>query len=97
GHEGNVTCFSISPDGTRIVSGDDYGMVRIWDATTGASLGVVLDGAEPIVHLAYSLNGSHVIIGTSLGHLSKWYGFTSEISNIKLQCNIEDGTNPATY
>ncbi|CAG8485615.1 2439_t:CDS:10 [Acaulospora colombiana] len=88
GHSDLVTCFSISPDGTRVVSGSYDGTVRMWDVTTGASLGIVMDGDSDIIHLAYSSDGSHIIIGTRSGYLAKWYGFTSETIHIQLQCNL---------
>ncbi|CAG8694534.1 1288_t:CDS:2, partial [Acaulospora colombiana] len=74
GHSEAVRCFSISPDGTRIVSGSDNGTVRMWDAATGASLGTVMDGDSEIIHLVHSSGGSHIIIGTGSGYLAKWYG-----------------------
>jgi len=32
GHGGNPRCCAFSPDGSRIVSGDDAGAIRVWDA-----------------------------------------------------------------
>jgi WD40 repeat protein/MinD-like ATPase involved in chromosome partitioning or flagellar assembly len=36
GHEGMVQAVAISPDGTLVVSGDDRGIVMLWDRETGA-------------------------------------------------------------
>ena len=35
---GGVRSVAFSPDGTRIVSGSYYGLVKIWDAATGAQV-----------------------------------------------------------
>ena len=44
GHSSSVFSVAFSPDGTRVVSGSDDMLVKIWDAATGAevtsSLGV---------------------------------------------------------
>ena len=38
GHAGEVNMVEFSPCGKRIVSGSDDGMVKIWDAATGAEV-----------------------------------------------------------
>ncbi|MCI0704705.1 MAG: hypothetical protein L0241_26920, partial [Planctomycetia bacterium] len=34
GHSGTLTAVTVSADGTRIATADDYGLVRLWDAKT---------------------------------------------------------------
>jgi WD40 repeat protein len=34
-HERPVTAVAFSPDGRRVVTGDDAGVLRTWDACTG--------------------------------------------------------------
>jgi WD40 repeat protein len=34
GHAGDMTAFAFSPDGTRIATADDKGLIRTWDAET---------------------------------------------------------------
>ncbi|PVF91788.1 hypothetical protein CPB86DRAFT_745178, partial [Serendipita vermifera] len=87
GHRGPVERFTISPDGTRIVSGSYDKTVRMWDATTGASIGNALDVNSGIVYLAFSSDGSHVIIVTGSGSLTRLYWSSGEIISIKLQYN----------
>ena len=38
GHSDEVTSVALSPDGTRIVSGSDDHLVKIWDTETGAEV-----------------------------------------------------------
>ncbi|PVF96824.1 WD40 repeat-like protein [Serendipita vermifera] len=92
GHDDFVTHFSISPDGTRIVSGSDDGTVRIWDAAMGASIGNVLDVDSKIAYLAFSSDGSHVISGTESGFLTRWYWSSDEIVSTQLQYNRDIST-----
>jgi WD40 repeat protein len=35
GHEGDVACLALSPDGTQLLSGGADGTVRLWDVGTG--------------------------------------------------------------
>jgi len=41
-HADEVLSVAISPDGKRIVSGSVDGLVRIWDAATGAEVNSVV-------------------------------------------------------
>ena len=38
GHLHGVRSVAFSPDGTRIISGSDDGLVKIWDAKTGVEV-----------------------------------------------------------
>ncbi|PVF91598.1 WD40 repeat-like protein [Serendipita vermifera] len=87
GHGDSVEHFSISPDRIRIVSGSRDKTVRMWDATTGASIGNALSVNSTIVYLAFSSDGFHVLIGTESGFLTRWYWSTDKTTSIQLQCN----------
>ena len=62
GHQGLIRDMVWSPDGTRIITAGDDGTVRVWDATTGASLSVVEIGT-PVTALAISTNGQFIAVG----------------------------------
>ena len=38
GHSGVVCSVTFSPDGTRVVSGSEDHLVKIWDVETGAAV-----------------------------------------------------------
>ena len=38
GHSGGVRSVAFSPNGTRVVSGSDDNLVKIWNAETGAQV-----------------------------------------------------------
>jgi len=41
GHEDGVTSVAFAPDGKRVVSASDDGLVKIWDSATGAEVSSV--------------------------------------------------------
>ncbi len=47
GHTDFVHCVAFSPDGRRIVSGSIDRTLKVWDATTGQEMAVVLP--EPVM------------------------------------------------
>ncbi|KAF5343672.1 hypothetical protein D9758_014687 [Tetrapyrgos nigripes] len=60
-----VVGISVSPDGTRIVSGSEDGTVRIWDAQTGTAIGEPLQGHEGSVQsVAFSPDGARIVSGS---------------------------------
>ncbi len=61
GHSGAVTSVAFSPDGSRVVTGDEEGMERVWEAGAGRLLGGPLqvhDGA--VFTVAFSGDGRRV-------------------------------------
>ena len=52
-----------SPDGTRLATGDDEGVVRVWEPV--ATAGVTLQHSDPVV--AASMNGDCSVVATSTG------------------------------
>lgn len=64
GHEGLIRALAFSPDGSQVASGADDGMLRFWDAISGAARASVTIGA-PIVALDYSPDGRLVAVATA--------------------------------
>ncbi|KIK66265.1 hypothetical protein GYMLUDRAFT_929463 [Collybiopsis luxurians FD-317 M1] len=61
----NINSVAFSPSGTKIVTGCDDRMVRIWDATTGAQLGHSLQGHEDwVTSVAFSPDGTRIVSGS---------------------------------
>ncbi len=72
GHPGGVGSVAWSPDGTRLLTGDDDGTVRVWDATSGRpGLTIV---TLPRGELAVFDATSDQLVGASAGAW-RWLGW----------------------
>lgn len=52
GHEGGTHCLDFSPDGHRVASGGEDGVVRLWEVRAGRELGSV-SHRNPIRHVVH--------------------------------------------
>jgi tetratricopeptide (TPR) repeat protein len=57
GHNADVYCLTYSPDGSRIVSGDKNGVVKVWNADTGEHL------------LSFQAHQGHALLSTFEGYI----------------------------
>ncbi|KAG8983106.1 hypothetical protein FRB93_007663 [Tulasnella sp. JGI-2019a] len=72
-HLGEVSFLLISPDGKTVVSGSDDGTVRMWDSSTGSSIGEPLEGhTSHISCLAISPDGKTIVSGFYDGTVHRW-------------------------
>ncbi|MBD9527590.1 TIR domain-containing protein [Paracoccus sp. PAR01] len=73
GHEGGVWSAVFSPDGARVASGGADGMLRIWDAGSGAPLAEPLRGHQSwITSVAFSPDGKRIVTGGFDSTLRMW-------------------------
>src|SRR5258707_876407 len=73
GHAGTVWSVSYSPNGARVVTGSSDKAIRIWDAKTGAAVGVALKGhIGAVTSVAYSPDGRHIISGSGDDTIRIW-------------------------
>ena len=74
GHTLSLSAARYSPDGTRIATGGQDGIVLIWDATTGKKLVTLQDvGSNDAVNsLAYSPDGARIATGNDDGTVKIW-------------------------
>jgi WD40 repeat protein len=86
GHAGPVNALAFTPDGRRLVTGGQDGVLRLWDAARGTLLAQAAPGASDsnpndpegaaILCLAVSSNGSWVVIGRENGVLTQYAAAT---------------------
>jgi WD40 repeat protein len=60
GHGAGVHCVAFSPDGQRIASGDDGGVLKVWEALTGSECFSIREKG-PISALAFSPDGKILV------------------------------------
>jgi WD40 repeat protein len=70
-HESAVHAVAVSPDGTQVLTGDDGGTVRLWDAADGRQHGDDLRYPASVRCLAFSPDGRTVAAGGSAG-VRRW-------------------------
>ncbi|KIJ51697.1 hypothetical protein M422DRAFT_244028 [Sphaerobolus stellatus SS14] len=79
GHDDIVTSVVYSPDGKFILSGSRDHTLRLWNASTGQSVGEPLRGhTDRIFSVAYSPDGKHIISGSSDKPIHIWNGSTRQ-------------------
>jgi WD40 repeat protein len=54
GHQYDVTAAAFSPDGARLFTGDRWGVVFLWDATSGRTLFRQTGNTGPVIAVAFS-------------------------------------------
>lgn len=70
--------LSFSPDGKRIVSASNAGIVQVWDAVTGAAVTPVLQVGSPVVSAALTADGRSVVAIGRQGKMRVWDLSTGE-------------------
>jgi WD40 repeat protein/V8-like Glu-specific endopeptidase len=70
-HASWARCLALSADGTRAASGDERGVVRIWDVATGATVAETCM-LKPVWALAFWPEGPDLLIGANDGTVSLW-------------------------
>jgi WD40 repeat protein len=71
GHQAIVVRAIYSPDGRRLASADDEGMVRLWDVATTKTLHV-LRGHDRHSSMAFTPDGKYLITGAIEGKVHIW-------------------------
>ena len=69
GHAAGVARIAFSPDGTRLVTGDLDGVIRLWDAATGRAILSFPGLADRITGLAFDPSGAFLAASGDAIHL----------------------------
>jgi WD40 repeat protein len=79
GHEAAVNSVAFSPNGKQIVSGSSDRTVRLWDATTGQSIGQPLRGHEDeVISVAFSPDSKQIVSGSNDATVRLWDAATGQ-------------------
>ncbi len=71
-HSAKVTAAALSPDGGRAFSGDDDGVIALWDLEEGAVIGNLPRHADAVLDLAFSPDGSSALSSANDGGMVVW-------------------------
>jgi eukaryotic-like serine/threonine-protein kinase len=71
-HHANIECAAFSPDGRIVAMGTSDNAARLWDTSTGASIGAPLNHGGPVVSVAFSPNGKTIATGSDDRTVQFW-------------------------
>jgi WD40 repeat protein len=74
GHTGLVTSLVFSPDGKRLVSADEDGVVRLWDTRTGQEALTLRGSPGAVRSVAFSRNSRLLAAAGDDGTVTIWDG-----------------------
>ena len=97
GHRERVYSMGFSPDGKRIVSGDENGNLKVWDASSGEELLTLSGHTDKVTSVAFSPDGQRIYAESYYGKRIVWNSKTGEQIRDAEWCSpsdIENKTQP---
>ncbi|KZP33353.1 hypothetical protein FIBSPDRAFT_924404 [Athelia psychrophila] len=71
-HSSYVNSVAFSPDSTKIVSGSDDSIVRVWDVVTGAGLSILEGHSNWVRYVAFSPDSTKIVSGSNNETAQVW-------------------------
>ncbi|HBE70831.1 MAG TPA: hypothetical protein DDW52_22015 [Planctomycetaceae bacterium] len=97
-HRWSVTAIAIAPDHNLVASGDKFGEIHLWDASTGQQQAVFRGQGNPFYEAAYDGGPARIAFGTRPHPPSKWqrndYGEATRVIDLTVRA-IYDRTASA--
>jgi WD40 repeat protein len=84
-HGGAVQTAVFSPDGARLVTASEDGTARVWDAATGAPVGVPLQHEQRVLRASFSPDGTRVVTASEDGTARIWDAATGTPVGVPLK------------
>lgn len=72
GHSNNVNSVAFSPDGTKIISGSEDGIIKIWEANSGKCIQTLKGYSSKVESVAWSPDGKYIVCGGDGRHVKIW-------------------------
>jgi WD40 repeat protein len=72
GHRDLIWTFTLSPDGTRLASGGEDQVARLWDPASGALLATCRGHTSRVLKAAFSPDGARLVTTSSDGTVRQW-------------------------
>ena len=79
--EDGPNCVAFSPDGQRIISGDESS-VRVWDAVSGKPLACLMGHDDLVLRVTYSFDGSRIVSSSWDGTTRVWDADSGECMEV---------------
>jgi WD40 repeat protein len=76
GHQVGLYSLTFSPDGTRLASGGEDRVARLWDAASGALLATCRGHSSRVLSIAFSPNGARFVTASSDQTARQWNAAT---------------------
>jgi WD40 repeat protein len=72
GHDGNINCMALSPDGRTIATGSNDCKIKLWDWQTQQELAVFSGHWQQITALSFTPDGQQLVSGSYDGSIRIW-------------------------
>jgi WD40 repeat protein len=72
GHDGNINCMALSPDGLSLATGSNDCKIKLWDLATQAELATLTGHWQQITAVSFTPDGRQIVSASHDGSLRIW-------------------------